>query len=291
LELNYWFEASALTQEPFLAINLSNRTPNSLSQNASLFAKQQAGYWEIPKLALSAGLEGKLVVLFNMRPGQGAVIYTGRIASVVVAGITAHPVPRNRYLLTVKAPWKIEGTSHVTFSEFLTGFRLSSNPTCAWGDGSNYAPPDIEESIDDGSGKIGSNYMAWVAQRANHDVFAKRVRAVWGSTCALTGLRAPRLLQACHLVPWNEANEQEKINPHNGLLLCVHLHALLDSHLISFDDDGRLMLAKGLDRGIKKLILASGNIGLRKRPTNEQIGFLRQHRAEAAKHHSLVRAV
>jgi hypothetical protein len=290
LELNYWFEASALTQEPFLAINLSNRTPRSRSQNASLFAKQQAGYWEIPKPALSAGLEGKLVVLFYMTPGQGADIYTGRIASVVVDGTTAHPVPRNRYLVTVKEPWKVKGTSHVTFSEFLTGFRLSSNPTCVWVDGNNYAQPDIEESID-GSDKVGSNYMAWIAQRANHDVFVKRVRAVWGSTCALTGLRAPRLLQACHLVPWNDASEKEKINPHNGLLLCVHLHALLDSHLISFDDDGRLMLAKGLNRGIKKLILASGSTGLRKRPTNEQIGFLRRHRAEAAKQQILVRAV
>lgn len=140
--------------------------------------------------------------------------------------------------------------------------------------------------------KEGSNYMAWVAQRAGHDDFAKGIHKVWDKKCALTGLYAPRLLQACHLVPWEEADKDEKTNPHNGLLLCAHLHALLDEHLISFDSKGNLLIDSSLDQGVIKLVLSSGMTTLRKKPTQEQIAFLARHRQAAVnKKRKLILAV
>ena len=283
-ELAYWFQIPELSHEPFLAINLSNRRKISRKHNNTLFSQNKTGDWDIPNAARNGRIKGGTVMLFYSMKGE-STIYTGKVQSETRAGATKNGRPR--YRLTVTKAWKRVGSTTVTFSNFLSGFKLSSNPTCVWISGSDYTPQvdtDDQDALMDGdsdSGKVGSNYMAWVAQRVGHDIFAKRVRKVWGNECALTGLHAPRLLQACHLKAWNDANEDEKISPNNGLLLCIHLHALLDSHLLGFDNDGTLMLAKSLEQRIKNLVLSTGETRLRICPSEEQTPFLEYHRGLA----------
>ncbi|MFC3110362.1 HNH endonuclease [Undibacterium arcticum] len=292
-EITHWFEIPLLTREPFLAINLSNRKASSRSTNKVLFGTNQTGHWNIPHAALNVGLERKTVLLFYTNPNQGTELYVGKVASKVVTSKTQHRPPRDRYTVTVMKCWKKVGQTGVTFSEFFTGFRMSSNPTVVWIDGRDYMPPPGQDGIDSSSVPLqlapgGFNYMAMVAQRANHDIFARDVRAAWNGACAVTGLSAPRLLQAAHLIPWNVANRREKTNLYNGLLLCVHLHALLDSHLLAFADDGALLLAKDLPPGVKKLVLSSGKTCLRRPTKPEQIPFLRRHREAAQEMHNLM---
>lgn len=283
-ELTYWFEVPELARGPFLAINLSNRKPGSRKHNDTLLPQNKTGNWDIPNEARSGGIEGKTVVLFYTGKGQSE-IYTGKVKAETPAGTTKSG--RTRYQLAVTKAWKTAGVTTATFSEFFSGFKLNSNPTCIWINGSTYSPlvndndPNADPNDDFENGKGGSNYMAWVAQRVGHAIFAKRVRKVWGTECALTKLHAPRLVQACHLVPWSEANKTEKISADNGLMLCVHLHALLDSHLLSFDDDGTIMLAEGLPEPVKELVLSSGQTCLWLPPSNKQIHFLERHRQNA----------
>lgn len=64
--------------------------------------------------------------------------------------------------------------------------------------------------------------------------------------CYITGLALPEFLRASHLKPWRDSNNQERLDPHNGLLLVPNYDHLLDKGYISFSDDGRLLISPSL---------------------------------------------
>lgn len=66
---------------------------------------------------------------------------------------------------------------------------------------------------------------------------------LWRGRCALSKIGIPELLRASHIKAWHEADDRERLDPYNGLLLAAHVDALFDRHLISFDDDGRILLS------------------------------------------------
>jgi hypothetical protein len=68
----------------------------------------------------------------------------------------------------------------------------------------------------------------------------------WSWQCALTGLGIQELLRASHIKAWCKANDTERLDPYNGLLLAAHVDALFDKHLLSFADDGRLLVSSRL---------------------------------------------
>jgi predicted restriction endonuclease len=75
------------------------------------------------------------------------------------------------------------------------------------------------------------------------------------SGCRVTGLQsrdAPSgLLQAGHIKPWSESNDEEKLDGNNGLLLSPHIHYLFDHHLLTFDRNGDLELSVRLSEEIR----------------------------------------
>ncbi len=64
--------------------------------------------------------------------------------------------------------------------------------------------------------------------------------------CYVTGITDPRLLRASHIKPWRAAKNAERLDPHNGLLLTPLFDHLFDQGLISFADDGDLLIASSL---------------------------------------------
>lgn len=295
LHLTRWFDIPNLST-PFLAINLSNRKPTSRQTNAELFPMKQTGHWQLPKAALDHEVEGRPVVLFYSEKGV-STLYVGTCASKMQSGQTKNGQPR--YTLTVTRHWENVGETDVTFSAFFDGFPLSSNATVLWADLSRYTPPKDEAAIDESGnddgdfsqdGEGGYNETVTSSLRVNHNVFVARLNKIWKGRCALTDLQAPRLVQACHIIPWNEATPEERVSAHNGLLLCAHLHALFDSHLLGFDSQGHLLLADDLSETVRVLVLAGGKKQLRKPPTKEQMMLLKRHQDAARKAgHRLVR--
>lgn len=93
-------------------------------------------------------------------------------------------------------------------------------------------------------------------ERIGQDVFRDALMLYWDGTCAVTGVRHPRLLRASHIVPWAECKtDAERLNVHNGLLLAPHLDAAFDAHLITFDVDGQIRFGPQLS---EEDIAASG---------------------------------
>ena len=70
------------------------------------------------------------------------------------------------------------------------------------------------------------------------------------SACRLTGLLDRRHLRACHIKPWSVAEDREKIDGCNGLLLSPHMAHLFARGYISFSDQGELLASRYLNPAI-----------------------------------------
>ena len=65
--------------------------------------------------------------------------------------------------------------------------------------------------------------------------------------CALTGFSNTRLLVASHIKPWKSSNNQERLDPFNGLLLLPNLDKVFDLGYITFAVAGEIMISKELE--------------------------------------------
>ncbi|MDO8541906.1 MAG: HNH endonuclease [Opitutaceae bacterium] len=78
-----------------------------------------------------------------------------------------------------------------------------------------------------------------IAQR----VFRGNLLRLWQGSCAVTSVQETRVLRSSHIKPWTISNVQEKVDHYNGLLLIPNLDALFNEGLISFRDDGRMLVS------------------------------------------------
>ena len=83
-------------------------------------------------------------------------------------------------------------------------------------------------------------------RRTTQGQFRDDLRLRYNDRCAVTGLDIVELLVASHIKPWSGSTAKERNNPDNGLLLAVHLDKLFDRHLITFDTQGRILIANSL---------------------------------------------
>ena len=84
-------------------------------------------------------------------------------------------------------------------------------------------------------------------ERIGQNVFRSALMDYWEKSCAVTGVKNPTLLRASHIVPWATCeSDEERLNVHNGLLLVATLDAAFDAGLVSFDDDGRILISEKL---------------------------------------------
>jgi predicted restriction endonuclease len=81
-------------------------------------------------------------------------------------------------------------------------------------------------------------------ERIGQNVFRSALMDYWDKSCAVTGVQNPTLLRASHIVPWATCeSDEERLNVHNGLLLVATLDAAFDAGLITFEDDGRILIS------------------------------------------------
>lgn len=92
---------------------------------------------------------------------------------------------------------------------------------------------------------VGKDKKAFVKQRVNQDAFRSMILNLYEKRCALTGINIPTLLVASHIIPW-AVNQQERLNPENGLCLSALYDKAFDKGFISFDDQYRVILSEKL---------------------------------------------
>ena len=116
-----------------------------------------------------------------------------------------------------------------------------------------------------------------VESRTTQSIFRKNLIKKY-KKCAVTGCTNQALLIASHIVRWADATDAERQDIANGLLLAVPIDYLFDSHLISFDKNGKILISKSLtakDRRIMGIETGMKSTGL----SVEQHNYLSKHRA------------
>lgn len=84
------------------------------------------------------------------------------------------------------------------------------------------------------------------------------------------------MLRASHIKPWEASTDAKRLDSNNGLLLSAHIDALFDEGLISFADDGKMLLSDQISIKDKIYFRLPGK--LRKKPNKKQRQFLGYHR-------------
>ena len=95
-------------------------------------------------------------------------------------------------------------------------------------------------------------------------------------SCPLTGLDIQPLLIASHIKPWSVCNNNERLDPFNGLMLAPNIDALFDKGLITFDADGTIKISPKIDSENQKRLGIAPDMKLKIRPESEK--YFEYHR-------------
>lgn len=86
-----------------------------------------------------------------------------------------------------------------------------------------------------------------IEARLGQGAFRKNVEMAWGNECAVSGCAVRAVLRASHIKPWKNSSDEERLDSDNGLLLTADIDALFDRGLISFDDNGEMLISEDLN--------------------------------------------
>ena len=121
-----------------------------------------------------------------------------------------------------------------------------------------------------------------VTSRVGQGAYRKSILFRWEFKCAVTGYSTNEVLIASHIVPWKGAKDAERLDVNNGILLSPTYDALFDRHLISFEDNGRIILPGTFERNHYDLLGVTG----REQIANFKEGnlpYLARHRVDLIK--------
>jgi hypothetical protein len=86
-----------------------------------------------------------------------------------------------------------------------------------------------------------------VTSRVGQGAYRKRIIHRWEYKCAVTNFNKLDILIASHIVPWSKATDHERLDVNNGLLLSPTYDALFDKHLVTFDNNGKIILSDKIE--------------------------------------------
>ena len=96
------------------------------------------------------------------------------------------------------------------------------------------------------------------------------------SSCNVCGLSIEELLYASHIKPWKESTDEEKLDLDNGLLLCSVHNDLFDKFMITFGDDGKIIISENINKSSYGILCISSKAKIR--IFEGQKKYLRWHR-------------
>lgn len=149
------------------------------------------------------------------------------------------------------------------------------------------APSDEEAALDDALERAiaddpdltSTQKQALVTARRGQGIFRENVRAL-EPACRVTGVANPWLLIASHIKPWRAcATAAERLDGANGLMLTPDVDLLFDRGLISFADDGEVLVSPRLDAADLARMGLAGMTAQAARPfMARQAAYLAWHR-------------
>ena len=132
---------------------------------------------------------------------------------------------------------------------------------------------------------VGKSKVREVKVRVNQNVFRQIVMANYEKRCAITGISNADLLIASHILPWAQ-NENERLNPQNGIALNGLHDRAFECGYITITPDFKIKISSKLKKDIKDEILKDYFIKYENQPIlmpkrfNPGLEFLKYHNDE-----------
>jgi hypothetical protein len=115
-----------------------------------------------------------------------------------------------------------------------------------------------------------------VTSRVGQGWYRQEILKKWNNKCSITGCSITEILISSHIKGWSECNEDERLDPDNGILLSPNIDSLFDKHLISFDDDGSILISDKVSKENLEILGISNSIKLE--VDNGMKKYLQHHR-------------
>lgn len=135
---------------------------------------------------------------------------------------------------------------------------------------------DLENYQISYEGLQGTERQAVIQSRIGQGKFRTNLIEHWGK-CAVTGCQKVEILRASHIKPWRKANNRERLDVYNGLLLVPNLDAAFDTGVISFADDGHILISRSLCQDDRDKLGIDTDLCISSL-TEKHIHYLRYHR-------------
>ncbi|WP_312923236.1 HNH endonuclease [Empedobacter brevis] len=81
-----------------------------------------------------------------------------------------------------------------------------------------------------------------ITSRVGQGWYRLKVLEKWNFKCSVLNIETSPILIASHIKPWRLSSDEERLDPNNGILLSPNLDALFDKNIISFDNQGKIIL-------------------------------------------------
>lgn len=134
--------------------------------------------------------------------------------------------------------------------------------------------------------EIETEAQALISRRKGQEKYRRSQIELWEGKCALTGVSVLSLLNGSHAKAWQYSNNHERLDPFNGFLFEARIDRLFDKYLISFEDDGKILISKQLDLETQSLLGINSSMRLR-RVYAQNLPYLRFHRDKFIKQEEL----
>ena len=95
-----------------------------------------------------------------------------------------------------------------------------------------------------------------VKQRVYQDFFRRSVLSSHNNRCCISAVESPELLVAGHIIPWAESKEQ-RLNPENGLALCVLFDRAFDRGLMTIDKEYKVVYSTRIKNSTNDFVRTS----------------------------------
>lgn len=93
----------------------------------------------------------------------------------------------------------------------------------------------------------GKDREAIVKVRVNQNFFRQMILANYRNRCSVCSLPIEGLLVAGHIIPWSK-NVALRMNPRNGICMCVLHEKAFDKGFIAISDDYKILLSKTIKK-------------------------------------------
>lgn len=234
---------------PYIILFVTEKKQESLTQYAD-FLERDRLHWEGEKKhgsdarIIAAGFGPDQIYLFHRLVHHTPFTYLGRVL------LEQHSV---------------RTTEPSQFIFYLTSFGDKY---------SNTADDGIDETEDIPTEQA-TERAAIRASRIGQGVFRDGLIRLWQG-CAVSRYDRAEVLVASHIKPWKDANDRERLDPYNGLLLQPTIDKLFDIGLITFDPAGLIVKAPRMQ---------SSEFSILGIPDNSRLTSVPDKTAEYLQHH------